>query len=308
MGCDTAATQVSDATTQTPTVEPSATPVPPTPPPTTTPAPFANALAYSLPGMEEAEVRTVEYRRVDGKPYFMDIYYPPQSAPDQRLPVVIFVLGLPNEMVVEINGKSAREFLPLRSWARLVAAAGMICVAYDTDRPDDLEHVVQIIRQNGGALKMDAERIGLYTESVNSPTAISYAMRDEHDFLNFAVFYSGIMLAPDNTTLTEIANEACRGMGCYVPNPDDGAAGLPEVEQIRTDLPMLLTRLGRDFPHVNLSVDQFIEQATAAGAKLTVLDHPEGLHNFHVMQKRNERTKEIIAQTLEFMSDNFGQP
>lgn len=298
--------QALDATTQTPKVQPSETPVPPTPPPTITPTPFRNLLAYELPGMEQVEVRSVEYRRVDGAPYFMDIYYPPQMAPDEHLPVVIFVQGFTNEAAIRLNGVPNREFGPLRSWGRLVAAAGMIGVTYDTDLWDDLDHVVQTVRQNGDALHMDPARIGLWSASGTSLTASSFAMQDDHDFLSFALFYYGFMLTPDNFRLAEL-QQLCRDLDCYVPDPDDDATGLPGVEQIRTDLPLLIARAGRDV-QVNGFIDHFVDQATAAGAQLTVLDHPEGVHAFDFKQKDHERSSEIIAQTLEFMSANFAQP
>lgn len=304
--------QVSEATIQTPTAEPSETPIPPTSEPptptspsTSSPDTFTNALPYDLPDMGQVEVRGVEYRRVEGQPYFMDVYYPPQIAADERLPVVIFVMGFPDDAAQQLLGAPIKDLDPYRSWGRLVAAAGMIGVTYETGRADDLDQVVKTIRQDGDTLQMDADRIGLWSSSANSPTAVSFAMRDEHNFLRFAVFYYGIMPTPDGFQLEEL-RATCREFGCYAPNPDDDLSGLPEVAQIRLDLPLLIARAGND-PQVNIYIDHFVEEATAVGAQLTLLDHLDGNHSFDHLQT-DERTIEIIDQTMAFMSANFAQP
>ncbi len=164
---------------------------------------------------------------------------------------------------------------------------------------------MQTVRQNAGTLQIASDKIGLWSSSANSLTALSFAMQDEHNYLNFAVFYYGLMLPPDNFRLAELQG-ICQDVGCYVPNPEDDTAGLPEVEQIRTDLPLLIARAGKD-ELVNPFIDHFVEQATAVDAQLIQLDHPEGEHSFDHMQT-DEKTIEIIGQTLEFMSSNFARP
>lgn len=281
------------------------------PTPTDEPAlptvPFTSALAYNLPGMEQAVVRNVEYRSVEGVPFFMDIYYPAQIAADQRLPVVIFVMGYSDEAAQRLIGSPLKDFGQYISWGRLVAAAGMIGVTYETKRADDLGQLVQTIQQNGDALNIDADRIGLWSSSANALTAVSFAMQDEHDFLSFAVFYYGSMLAPDDFGLVEV-NAACRNLGCYAPDPDRDLYGLPKVEQIRVDLPLLIVRAGKDdTPGTNISIDHFAEQALAAGAQLTLLEHPDAGHAFDI-GATDEKTSEIMAQTLEFMAALFAEP
>ena len=88
-------------------VQPTPTPtlIPPTntPAPTDTPLPAPtpqshsdlpiDALAFSLPGMDEVVVTHLEYPSADGLPLPMDVYNPPDSAGRDPLPAVIFVMG-----------------------------------------------------------------------------------------------------------------------------------------------------------------------------------------------------------------------
>lgn len=292
-----------------PTAQPTVTALPPTPTSSTSGSAeaFANVLAYGLPGMEQVEVQTVEYRRVDDAPHFMDIYYPPQTADDQQLPVVIFVMGFADEAAMRLVGSPLKDFDQYTSWGRLVASAGLIGVTYETERSDDLDHLVDFIHQNAEGLNIDADRVGLWSSSANALTAISYAMQEDHSFLSFAVFYYGSMLTPDGFGLVESSN-ACQNLGCYSPSPENGPDGLPEVAQIRVDLPLLIIRAGKDdTPGTNISTDHFVEQATAVGAQLTVLEHPEAVHSFDILQD-DDRSVEIIIETLEFMTASFARP
>jgi hypothetical protein len=80
---------------------------------------------------------------------------------------------------------------------------------------------------------------------------------------------------------------------------------LSNVKQLRTDLPLLVVRVGKDIQHNVAIVDHFIELAKGAGVPLTVIRFDEGAHGFDQKGFNSGATKDkaikIIKQTLEFM-------
>jgi hypothetical protein len=259
----------------------------------------SDTLAYSLPKMDEVIVRHEAYLVVDGKPLTMDIFYPPAIAKKTTSPVVIFVMAYADSS--PITKGPLKELGQYLSWGRLTAAAGLIAVTYQTERADDIEALVAYIRKHANDLHMDPDRIGLWSCSGNCLAAVSFAMQKDRDYLNFAVFYYGLMLTPDNWLRKEI-NALAAPRGCY-------AAELKDIAYIRTDLPMFIVKAGRDvIPYVNDSIDHFVGLAKKERALLTFIEFENGVHGFDVEQKSDPKASEIIKQTLEFMKENLGRP
>jgi acetyl esterase/lipase len=289
-----------------PTPAPTLIPPTNTPAPTDTPQPAptreshsdlpVDSLAFSLPGMDEVVVTHLDYPSTDGSPLPMDVYYPLDSAGRGPLPVVIFVMGYADW--APYISEPLKEMSYYVSWGRLVAASGLIAITYQTEQSDDLEAVVVWLQENGQLHHMDPHRIGLWSCSANSPTAMSFAMEEGRDFLKFAVFYSGQMLTPDNEFRNGI-NDMCERAGCY-------AAELKDVTQLRTDLPLLIVRAGRDpMRYVNDSIDHFVDVALASDVNVTLIEFEEGTHGFDENMRSHPRSAEIIEQTLEFMRTWF---
>jgi dienelactone hydrolase len=265
-------------------------------------APFVNALAYAVPGMSDVIVRRGEvYRQTGSIRLTIDLYTPPGTAPNGRRPVVIFVFGYPDPIAENLPGVKSKlkDFGPYVSWARLVAAAGMIGVTYETLTPDsDLEAVVAHLERQANTLNLDPARMALWSCSGNAPTAMAYAMQERRAPLKAAVFYYGFMPTPDDLLHEEISS-VCTPRGCYV--PPRGA-----VPRLRSDLPLLVVRAGRDeVPFVNASIDHFIDMAKAARVPLIYVDFAAGMHGFDFKKEENARSAEIIAQTLGFLAQNL---
>jgi hypothetical protein len=259
---------------------------------------FKNALAYSLPDMGKVKVQNVVYRSVGDTPLMMDIYHPPNTEADACLPVVVFIMGYADSAARRLVGSPLKDTPQITSWGRLTAASGLVAVTYQTQQPDDVNVLAKYIRENGAFLNMDSDRIGIWSCSANCPTAVSFAMQDDRRYLRFAVFYYGLMLTPDDRFREEI-NSLCTPRGCY-------AAELKRVRQLRKDLPLLIVRAGRDeVPLVNESIDHFVGMATASDVPIAVVDYQDGAHAFDVQQK-NERSSEIIEQTLPFFRACLG--
>lgn len=263
---------------------------------------FKNALTYSLPEMESVVVRNVEYCNVGDTSLTMDIYYPSVMEADARLAVVIFVVGYTDTAAQRMVGSPLKDWGPFISWCRLTAAAGLIAITHQTQQSDDIEVLVEYIRENGASLNIDSDRIGIWSCSANSPTAVSFAMQEDLRYLKFAVFYYSLMLTPDNQFREEI-NSLCSPRGCY-------AAELKDIDQLRKDLPLLIVRAGHDdVPYVNESIDHLVSVATEGDVPLTLVDFKEGIHGFDVKEfwpkAPHAKSGEIVRQTLEFMRSNL---
>ena len=263
---------------------------------------FKNALTYCLPEMESVVVQNVEYCNFGDTSLTMDIYYPSFMEADARLAVVIFVVGYTDTAAQRLVGSPLKDWGPFISWCRLTAAAGLIGITYQTQQPDDIEVLVEYIRVNCASLNIDPDRIGFWSCSANSPTAVSFAMREGLRYLKFAVFYYSLMLTPDNQFREEI-NSLCAPRGCY-------AAELKDIDQLRNDLPLLIVRAGLDdVPYVNESIDHLVSEAAEGDVQLTLIDFKEGIHGFDVNEFWPEaphaKSSEIVRQTLEFMRSNL---
>jgi hypothetical protein len=252
-----------------------------------------NTLAYELPGMDEVEVLNYTYAYLEDQPLTVDVYYPPGTAADDRLPAAIFGLGY------RMSEERLRDAHFYTSWGKLVAAAGMIGVAYDTEQPDrDLEVLMAFLQDNAEALRIDSTRLGFHATSSNPPTVMSYLMQEGRAGVRFSVYYYGLSLTPDRKYLSEMA-EVCADRGCLV-------AELADVTYVDPEVALLVVKAGRD--HVvasNEAMDHFIEYVRGAGATVTVIEYEDGRHGFDTQQK-TEEAAQIIAETVAFMREHFG--
>jgi hypothetical protein len=280
--------------------EATSTPISPTAiPATTSPTKsnFTNPLVYDLPEMYDVNVETVQYPTINGTSdtLLMDIFYPPDRKPTELLPAIVLVNGFPKN--VHWNNRTSLSF---PSWGRLIAASGLIAVAYDTRNENDLEAVINNIQQKGADLGIDGSKLGFWSASSSSGLASNFAFQEGREYLKFAVFYYPWIMTPDNFEREE-EDAACVQYGCL-------GSQLPDVKQLRTDLPLLVVRSGKDIRHNIAIVDHFTELATEAGVPLTLIRFDEGYHGFDWKQysfgATRDKAIEIIKQTLEFMKDH----
>jgi hypothetical protein len=251
--------------------------------------------------MYDVSVETVQYPTLGGKTdtLSMDIFYPPDHKPGEILPAVIVVNGWPNKA-----DWGSKSYATYQSWGRLIASSGLIAVAYDTRNENDLEAVINSIKKNGAKLGIDGNRLGFWSNSSSSGLASNFAFQEGREYLKFAVFYYPWIMTPDNFEREE-EDATCRQMGCLGPQ-------LPDVKQLRTDLPLFVVRPGKDNPHNLAIVDHFTELATEAGIPLTLIKLNEGYHGFDLKKfsfgPTRDKAIEIIKQTLEFMKEHADDP
>src|SRR5688500_13516424 len=128
---------------------------------------------YTVPGMEEVTIRRdVTYRTTESGPLTMDVYYP-HAAAGSPLPAVIVVYGYSDAGTPNVFGRTFKEMGASVSWARLIAASGMIAILYSNRNPaEDATAVLRYVREHASSLGIDGTRIGLWSASANVPVAL----------------------------------------------------------------------------------------------------------------------------------------
>ena len=252
-----------------------------------------NTVIYDLPGMDDVEVLNITYAWREEEPLTMDVYYPPDDVADVQYPAVIFGLGYRMSMAPLRNSHF------YTSWGRLVAAAGMVGIVYDTEEPDqDLELLLQYIGENASALRVDSDRLGFFSSSANVATVMSYLMQEPRPAIRFSVYYYGLSLTPDQLYLDQFA-ENCAHRGCL-------AAELKPVHYVDPELPLFVVIAGRDaIPSLNEGLEHFVQWVEAEGAPVTVARFEDGQHGFDTQKKQEEGTL-IVIDTIAFMRSHFG--
>ena len=233
-------------------------------------SPDQNFVVYTLPEMDQITLANIEYK--DG--LTMDIYYPLDFDFTQNLPVVIFVNGFVDKEFEQMIGCKLKDSGVYISWGQLVATSGMIAIAYETHDPDvDAHDLINYVRANESWLRIDKDRICLWSSSASSPTALT-ALTDTsaeyHDSLACTVIYYGI-IPPVS------------------------------VDDLSADIPLFIVKAGKDDAFLNIKLDKFVEKAREASIPLEFVDYEDGIHGFDVWQDTDE-SREIIKQTLEFMN------
>jgi acetyl esterase/lipase len=253
----------------------------------------AKTVLYTMPGTDQVIVRRDEpYRVTESGPLTMDLYYPPGAAPGTRLPVVVFVFGYSDVGYPNMLGCTFKEMGMTVSWARLFAASGMVAVVYTNRQPaEDVDAVLQSLRENAARLDIDENRIGLWAGSGNVPLALWLLMHDRRDYLKCAALSNGFLLDLDGAMGVAEAQKTYR-----FANPCAGKS----VDDVRSDVPLFIARSGRDqFGGVNESIDNFMPRALRRNLPVTFVNHASAPHGFDLFHD-SETTREIVRQILNF--------
>jgi len=249
-------------------------------------------VVFEAPGMDAVTVRPdVEYRIADGQPLHMDVYAP--AGPPRSRPAVILIHGGPVPMV---GAKNMGVFV---SYGKLLAASGFVAIAFNhrflapnrlPDAAADVAALVAYARENAAHLGIDAGRLALWAFSGGGPL-LAAPLRERAAWLRAVVaYYAPLDLQQPAYTDASIDAETRQRFSPLCSLGDDA----------RSAPPILIARAGRDNAWINGCIDRFVQVALERGATLDLMNHPEGRHGFDVIDDQ-ERSKEIIARTLEFV-------
>ncbi len=249
-------------------------------------------VVYRREGMEAVPtLRDVEYHQSEAGTLALDIYHPHPPASGPAVPVVLFVMGLPDVGVSSPLGFVFKDVEGFISMAQLVAASGMAAVTYTTSLPaTDIEHVLDYLDHNSSALNIDTGRLGLWAMSAHVPVALLTLMRQPQKF-RAAVLSNGYTLDLEGTAVTDVF----RNFG--LANPCEGRT----VQDLPPDVPLFIARSGQDeFPGLNQALDRFVAAAIGRNLPVMFANHPTAPHAFEVNDD-SERSRCILGQMLAFM-------
>ena len=239
----------------------------------------------TLPGMDEVTVRSTTYN-TGYEELAMDVYYPPPSMGIDRPPVVLVAFGYPDPP------GQIRQYGPMTSWARLMAASGLATVVYATNEcAENIHALMKHLRANADALQLDAIRIGLWAISASVSVALSALMRDAS--LKCAALLCGFTMDLDGSTTVAAAAKQYMFV--------DACAG-KSVDDLPDGVPLLFVRAGREeFPGLNDAMDRVVARAVARNLPVTLVNHAIGAHSF-AFDEDTELSREMIRRVLAFLS------
>jgi dienelactone hydrolase len=257
-------------------------------------------IVYAIPEMEAVTVRReVPYCTTESGSLTFDVYYPPGAAAADRRPAVLIVYGYSDAGVPNVFGRTFKEMGQTVSWARLIAASGLVAILYSNREPvDDAQRVLQHLREHAADLGIDGTRLGLWAASANVPLALWLLMQNERHDVKCAVLHCGYML--DLNGATSVAD-----MQKLFPFANPGAG--KTMDDVRNDVPLLVVRAGRDQFGVNTSLDSFIAGALQKDLPVTMINHAGAPHAFDLFED-SEATREIIREILRFMQFHLSGP
>lgn len=223
----------------------------------------------------------------EDSPVSMDIYYPEQRA--GLLPAVILVTGFPDPGYQSMLGMKQKEVMWYVSWARLLAASGLIAVTYSNQDPvRDIDALLAHLHDKGTNLGIDKTSIGIMSMSANVSNGLRVLMSDFP--IQCAVFWYGFTMDVGGS---ETVTEASRAFGFATP-ADTG-------DEFPARAPMLLIRAGKDEnPGLNEAMDRFVAEALRRNAPLSLLNYPGGNHCFDILDK-SETSMKAVRTALEFL-------
>jgi dienelactone hydrolase len=251
------------------------------------PKDLAAPVVLAVPGMEQTKVASVAY-----KPgHAMDVYYPGSYAFDgRRLPVVVFAMGYSADFTKGWFGAELKDLGQYVSWGEIVAASGMIGVAYQTDYPDDdLDAVLDFIRAQGRRLGMDCDRIAVFACSGNAQTGLA-ALADKTAEYRGAI-RCGVVYYP---------------IISYFMNKGEEVMPAPFKRELRKDVPLLIVAIGDERPEWKAAVEGFLAGLEGRGLPLQVITYEKGVHGFDTDQPTDE-SKQIVEKTLAFFRQHMAK-
>jgi dienelactone hydrolase len=255
----------------------------------------AETVVFDVAGMDDVDVRAdLAYKTAGDAELLFDVYRPP---PSERPPVVVFVHGDgPPDVLAD-----AKDWGQYTSWGRLVAASGLAGVTFNHrstlgavelhEAASDVDDLISELRKRSDELGLDPDRICVWTCSAGGPIGMRAALAGRNYVRCAVCFYGMLDLRHLRDQIPDTVSDDVLEDFSPICHLRDGAESPP----------ILVARAGRDRPVFNEAIDRFVAEAVARGATVDLLTHPTGQHGFDVLDN-DERSREIVARTLAFMS------
>jgi acetyl esterase/lipase len=259
-------------------------------------------LVYQIPAMGTAQVhRELVYRQDAAAALQMDIYRPPQLPAAVRLPVICFIHGGPIKADLPLAPKAWGVYT---DYGQLAAASGCIGITFNhryygfdqlATAAEDIAAAIAYVRTQADVYQIDPERICLWVFSGGGPF-LSPFLRVPPSYVRCLVAYYALLdLQPLIPHLGDVVSEATLRQFSPLDALQQGHA---------TDIPLLIARAGKDRVEMNETIDAFVQAALSANVPLDLLNHPQGLHAFDILDN-DWRSHAIIEHTVAFIQQHL---
>jgi dienelactone hydrolase len=217
-------------------------------------------------------VATVEPQRQGA----VDLYLPEAGEPR---PAVVFVHGL----LTRDMQPTPRDWPVYRGYGSLAAKHGMVGVTVDhrlydlADCPlvaDDLAAAVEVARADP---RVDPDRVAIWCFS-GSGLLLADWLREPPGWLRCVAATYPMLAAPGHPIDPR-----------FLPAEAVASAG---------DLPIVLTRAGRERPVIAETVEAFVAAAKDCGARLDIVDVPNGQHAFDTLDHTDE-SRDAVQRAMD---------
>jgi dienelactone hydrolase len=241
---------------------------------------------YRVPGMENVAVRqNLAFKTTEDGELQFDLYSPVSA--DKPAAAVVLIHGgpVPSNLLT-----TPKDWGLFHSFGRLIGASGLAAVTFNhrffgldkiLDAQADIRDLIAHVQSNAGTLGVDAGRLCLWFFSGGGVFLADF-LRETPDNVQCVVAYYAVLHAsvPQFSAAAQIAEKQGR---------------IP---------PILIARAGLDTPALNEGTDYFVQQALKKNANIELLNHASGQHGFDGRDD-NERTRDILKRTVEFIRSNL---
>jgi acetyl esterase/lipase len=257
-------------------------------------------IVYSVPEMTRVKVtKNLIYKRASGEELKMDVYSPPDARRARR-PAVILIHGgrIPRNLLT-----TPKDWGAYISLGQLVAASGFISVTFNhrfytweslRDSQSDVMDLIGYIRDNAESLGIDKDRIILWALSAGG-IFLSQPLQQAHPYIRSIVaYYPELDLQNQRKAApASVTDETLREFS-PIHHLGNKEKNVP---------PLFIARAGLDDAELNAGIDRFVQLALSRNLTVDVVNHATGHHAFDI-EDDNERSREIIKRTIEFIKVN----
>ena len=256
---------------------------------------------YPIPSDVAIQVRRDNaYRSTQMRTHLFDLYLPSDSSANQKYPVVIFVSG---DMQPSL-GKNIKNWKLYTSYGTLLACSGFIAVTFNRTMSFDLKNIrasysdikalYAYLVNNADEYKIDINKIAFWFLSGGG--CYAGAILREINVKALVCYYT--LLDPRRYMLLNKKAAAASDLDQYsIVEYMKGGGRLP---------PTYVAKAGKDMLSIKISIDEFYAEAQKQGASVVLCEHEKGRHGFDAVN-RDEITKKIIGETLDFLKNHLEQ-